>query len=95
MATINPGLFEGWTDPEGGEWIKIKSGTFDGIIWRPLDLDMDEEGRVSFKVETFEGPDTPQMPEEGTHDAKRFETVCGNCIKDILTEAAANASLDG
>ena len=89
MATINPALFEGWLDPEGGQWIRIKTGTFAGVVWRPVDLDMDESGKVSFRVESFEGPDSVPMPEEGTHDATRFEKVCGSCIKDILTEAAA------
>lgn len=89
MSSINPKIFEGWIDPEGGNWIRIKSGTFEGIIWRPVDLDMDDDGKVSFQVEQFTGPGAVEMPAEGTHDATRFETVCGNCIKDIITEAAA------
>lgn len=94
MSTINPKIFEAWQDPEGGEWIRIKSGTFEGIIWRPTDLAMSEEGKVSFQVEQFTGPDAVEMPPEGSHNAKRFEKVCGSCIHDILAESmAANASL--
>lgn len=91
MPSINPKLFEPWNDPEGGEWIKIVSGKFDGVIWRPVDMDMNEDGKVNFRVETFEGPNSVAPPAEDSHDAKTFETVCGKCIKDILSSYAAPA----
>ena len=89
MAKVNPKIFEGWTDPAGGEWIRLKSGTFEGITWRPANLDMDESGKVSFVAEFFEGPGVTPPPEEGTHDYNRLEKVCSNCIHDILASYAA------
>lgn len=84
MAKINPKIFEAWEDPEGGEWIRLKTGTFEGITWRPANLDMDDNGVVSFIAEFFEGPDIPPPPAVESHDYKRFEDVCNRCIHDIL-----------
>lgn len=77
----NPKNFEAFIDPDGGEWIKMKSGKYKDIVWRPTDVKMDEEnadgsGNLSFEAE-FLGP----QPE----DFDTFEKIAGQVIVDILS----------
>ena len=48
----NPKNYEGFVDPEGGEWIKVKTGMYKGAIWRPADMKLvnEETGEVSYGV---------------------------------------------
>ena len=80
---VNPKNFESWIDPNGGEWIRVKSGQFADVVWRPADIQMTDEGQFSFQAEFF----------NGVVEDKMFEKVAGNIIKDIL-EAAFEADND-
>ena len=82
---LNPKIFEGFVDPSGGEWIRIKSGIYANTVWRPHDLTLSEDGRVAFKVEFFEGPGFNVPLETDSH----FENVAGGVIEELIKEAAA------
>lgn len=88
MARINPAIFEPFIDPDGGEWIRVKTGTYENVVWRPVDMQFDEkeEGKLNFRIEMLEGENLPKVDEND----KQFETVCGKIIVDIF-EATANA----
>jgi len=49
----NPKIFEGYVDPKGGEWIRIKSGAFESVIWRPANMELkdDKKGEVMYNIE--------------------------------------------
>lgn len=49
----NPKIFEGYVDPAGGEWIKVKSGKFENVIWRPANMKLEDEktGKVVYNIE--------------------------------------------
>lgn len=49
----NPKIFEGFIDPNGGEWIRIKSGAFESVIWRPANMNIVEgkKGEVAYNIE--------------------------------------------
>ena len=74
----NPGNYESWKDPEGGEWIKMKNGIFRDIVWRPVDMKMDEANgnKISFTCEFF--GEIPQRMDT-------FEKSATAVIQDILT----------
>ena len=91
MPRINPAIFEAWQDPEGGEWIRLKTGAFEGVTWRPANMEMDGD-RVKFAAEFFEGPGVTAPPDIDSHEYKKLESVCGKCIHDILAGYAADAS---
>ena len=83
---LNPKLFEGWKDPEGGEWIRIVRGKYENVVWRPVEIDFpdpDDEAKMTFRVEFFTGPGFDMPEETDTH----FSEVCGSIITDIITEA--------
>lgn len=82
---MNPKVFEAFTDPSGGEWIRFKSGIYKDVCWRPSDLSMAHGDRIAFKVEFFEGPGFVIPEPTDTH----FEEVCTSVLKDMLLEAAA------
>lgn len=78
--------FEYWHDESGGIWIRIKSGTFENVIWRPQNLKIDEDGRVSFVTEVFCGPSTTTEIPSSTDE--RFTRICTSCIHDILADSS-------
>lgn len=53
MMKPNPKIFEGYVDPNNGEWIRIKSGAFENTIWRPANMKLIEEkkGEVAYNIE--------------------------------------------
>lgn len=71
----NPKNFESFIDPEGGQWIRIKQGKFKDTVWRPADMKMEEDDRVTFQAE-FLG--------EAPEDVEMFEKVSTEIIKDII-----------
>ena len=83
----NPKNFEPFIDPNGGEWIKIKQGKFKDVVWRPVDMKVDDttddsgDGILNFTTE-FLG-DVPK-------DFEQFEKVSGAIITDILREYVDN-----
>ena len=83
---MNPANYEGWIDPNGGQWIKLKHGACAGVIWRPVDMQMDENDQLKFGVELFEGPGIPTITEE---NEKVFGNFCKGVITDILGQESA------
>lgn len=83
----NPKNFEPFIDPNGGEWIKIKTGKFKNIVWRPINIKVEEQeekngdGTLSFESE-FLG-DVPE-------DFNTFEKLAGSIITTILRETIEN-----
>ena len=87
MTRINPKLFEPFVDPDKGEWIRIVRGTYEGVIWRPVDMEVGEENEdgsanLNFKVELLEAPEIPKVDPLDV----QFEKVCGKIIMDIVEE---------
>ena len=82
---MNPKVFEGFTDPEGGEWIRFKSVVYKDVCWRPHDMEMTEQDQLTYKIEFLDGPGFVVPKEGDTH----FEKVCGQVLIDMLAEAAA------
>ena len=82
MAQVSKDLYEGFTDPDGGEWIRIKKGTYENVCWRPSDLEMDlsEIDKMQFKVEFLEAPGFVVPPE----DDPLVEKLIGKIMSDIL-----------
>jgi len=72
----NPANFEGWTDPNGGEWIRIKAGQYSDVVFRPADMSIDEQGKVSYKIEFF----------GEVVEAKAFDKMANSIISSILYE---------
>ena len=73
----NPKNFEAFIDPEGGEWIKIKTGKYKDIVWRPADMSLDGDEKISFQAEFLSPP-----PEDGA----MFEKVAVQMITDIMKD---------
>ena len=73
----NPKNFEAFIDPEGGEWIKIKTGKYKDTVWRPADMTMEGEDKITFQAEFLSPP-----PEDGV----MFEKVAVQMISDILKD---------
>lgn len=73
----NPANFESWKDPNGGEWIKMKNGIFKDVVWRPVDMSMDEDNddKLSFTCEFF--GDVPER-------VATFEKTATAVVQDIL-----------
>lgn len=70
----NTANFEAWIDPNGGEWIRVKAGQFADTVWRPADIEMTDDGKLSFQVEFF----------NGVVEDKMFEKLAGSILYDIL-----------
>lgn len=81
---MNPKVFEGFTDHEGGEWIRFKSGIYKDVCWRPYEIMMEEEN-MTYKIEFLQGEGFVTPKDEDTH----FQKVCGETLLSMLTEAAA------
>ena len=82
----NPQNYEPWIDPNGGEWIRVKSGYFKDVVWRPTDMSFGEEAAdgtapLSFQCEFF-----GKVPEK----AVAFEKVATSIVRDILTVMVEN-----
>lgn len=77
MMKPNPKNFEAFIDPEGGEWIKIKTGKYKDIVWRPADMSLDGDEKISFQAEFLSPP-----PEDGA----MFEKVAVQMITDIMKD---------
>ena len=77
----NPKNFKPFFDPKGGEWIKITTGKFKDVVWRPVDIKLEEDNKLSFSAE-FLSP----APE----DMKVFEQLAGSIIPDSIKEAFVN-----
>ena len=73
----NPKNFEAFIDPDGGEWIKIKQGKYKDTIWRPAEMAMDGDDRITFQAEFLTPP-----PEDGA----MFEKTAVQMIQDIFKE---------
>lgn len=76
----NPANYESWSDPAGGQWIKVKNGFFKDTVWRPVDMTMGEENEdgsapLNFTCEFF-GP----VPEK----IAAFEKIATAIIRDII-----------
>lgn len=88
---LNPKMYEGFTDPEGGHWFLMKSGIYKGVCWRPEDITLPEDSNeMSFRVEFFEGPGFIVPKDTDTH----FEKVCGQILVDVLTEMVAKEAAE-
>lgn len=76
--------FESWKDPEGGEWIRITSGNYDGVIWRPVAISIsdDNENKINYTVEFFTGPGIKVPSKLDTF----FEPTAGAIVKEIMME---------
>lgn len=75
----NPKNFEPFYDPEGGEWIRIKTGKYKDTIWRPSEMKMTEEDtQIRYDLE-FLSP----IPEGA--DQKVFAKIASEVINDIFT----------
>ena len=84
---MNPSNWEGFTDPNGGEWIRMKKKEFAGVIWRPANLEVVEDDQISFDVELLEGPEIPTVPAE---HAELF----GKMVQAIIIEAIAHSAAE-
>ena len=78
----NPKNFEGWTDPNGGEWIRVNVGIFKDTVWRPQDMEIDDEGKVSYNIEFF----------GDVVEKVAFDKMANSIIQSILYEALDDAT---
>ena len=91
MSKINPAMFDAFVDPEGGHWIRIVRGKYENVVWRPDDIQIDDEAfdngdsRMNFRVEFLTGPNFAPAPEEGD---EHFHEVTGQIILQILQDMA-------
>ena len=76
---INRAHYSSWKDPAGGEWIKMIAGRFEGTIWRPVEMNLDENNQVKFQCEFLNNPVDDYM----------FNKVATAIISDQLTQIAA------
>ena len=72
----NPKNFTGWTDPDGGEWIKVTAGYFKDTVFRPADMKIDEDGKVSYQIEFF----------GDVIEAVAFDKMANSIVQSILYE---------
>ena len=77
----NPANYTSWTDPAGGEWIKMKNGIFKDVVWRPTDMSMDEDNKVSFTCEFF-----GEVPERFATFEKSATAVIASIVQDMAGE---------
>lgn len=92
---MNPHNYESWVDPNGGEWIRLKSADVKDVVWRPTDIHMTEDGRFGFDVEFFDAPETTPMTEENQDAvARNINAIMSDMIAyekaqlEILAEEA-------
>ncbi|MCG7944784.1 MAG: hypothetical protein JAZ07_00400 [Candidatus Thiodiazotropha endolucinida] len=80
MMRPNPANFEAFIDPNGGEWIKVKTGQFKDVIWRPTDMMVGEEREDGSANLSFTTEFLGDVPEK----LDLFEKVAGNIIYNII-----------
>ena len=78
----NPKNFEGWSDPEGGEWIRVTAGYFKDTVFRPANMEIDEAGKVTYQIEFF----------GEVVEAKAFDKMANSIVQSILYEVVEDAS---
>ena len=76
----NPQNYEPWKDPNGGEWIRVKSGYFKDVVWRPVDMKMGEENEDGSAPLNFQCEFFGDVPEKFA----AFEKVATAIVKDII-----------
>ena len=76
----NPANFEGWQDPDGGEWIRIKAGQYKDVVWRPVDLNLGEDNQVTYQCEFF----------GNVIEDKAFGKMANSIVHSILQEMMDN-----
>jgi len=78
----NPKIFEGYIDPDGGEWIRIKSGAFENVIWRPANMNLVEEnkGQVMYNIDLL----NDDIKEWKESKKKTFYKLADAIVYDIL-----------
>lgn len=88
----NPKNYEGYVDPAGGEWIKIKNGMYKGCIWRPADMKLvnDKTGEVTYRIELLGG----DMKTWNTRAKKVFFKMADSIISDILGKGVVRERQD-
>lgn len=81
-SKVNRSHYESFTDPDGGHWIAMVAGKYEGTIWRPIEMKMDEEeeGKLHFTCEFLGDPVEDYM----------FERVAGWIINDHLAVMMEN-----
>lgn len=84
---MNPHNFESFTDPNGGEWIRITHKSAKDVVWRPTDINLTEDGIFQFDVEFLTGPGTVAITEEN-QDAVAAQ------INGIMTDILASEQAD-
>jgi len=72
----NPGNYEGWIDPNGGEWIRVKVGQYKDTVFRPAEMELGEDGEVKYKIEFF----------GEVVEAKAFDKMANSIVSSILYE---------
>lgn len=86
----NPKNFKPFIDPDGGQWIQITGASkYQGVIWRPVDIEMSEEDdKLKFEMEflTMEGTQSMYMQDE------KFHKLAGDVILDIINETVNQAA---
>jgi len=89
QAMLNQANYESFVDPNGGSWIKINHKNCKNVVWRPVDINVTEDGKFSFGAEFLEGPGIAQVTEEN-------QEAFGNMAKAIITDiiAAEQAELE-
>ena len=92
----NPKNYEGWVDPTGGQWIRVKGASkYEGVIWRPQNIQLgDEEDAdgnlpLSFDIEYMVGEGFVEQPE---HEDPKWQEITSTIIMDIVMESARVAN---
>lgn len=72
----NPGNYEGWIDPNGGEWIRVKVGQFKDTIFRPANMSLGDNDQINYQIEFF----------GEAVNAKAFDKMANSIVSSILYE---------
>lgn len=83
---MNPANYTPFVDGDGGEWIRFTGTQFKGVVWRPTDIDMTDDGQISFALETLEGEGFPVVSAE---DWQAFGKTAGSILTEVLASEAA------
>ena len=83
----NPANFEHFEDPHGGMWIRIKTGQFKDVIWRPSDMKMadkvNEDGSAALDYTLEFLGDIPKKID-------LFEKLSGEILYNIIVTQVEN-----
>lgn len=83
---MNKANFTSFVDAEGGEWIRFKGTKFEGVVWRPSELGLSDDGDLSFQVEVLEGAGFPEVAQGDWQD---FGKICSSILSDIIAVETA------